>query len=143
MGSDLKTLLLDPNATPPRRATEGAAGYDLFLLEGGVIEPGFTKKFATGVAFELPGGTVGLVRPRSSAFKRGLLISGTYDEDYRGPCFIQVTNAGPFAARLEAGACYAQLVIVKYETPTVVVVSDLRCTARGNGALGSTGNTGI
>ncbi len=139
---DFRVKRLRPEAVLPRRATPGAAGYDLVVLEGGTIPPGETRRYATGLAFALPTGTVGLVRSRSSAFKRTLLVSGTYDEDYSGDCFVQITNAGWAPFEVKAGACYAQIVIVQYYALDPVEVLVLEPTQRGDGALGSTGNTG-
>lgn len=138
----LRVKLLTPEAKMPARATLDSAGYDLFLTEGAVLPAGATRRFSTGVALALPAGHVGLIRPRSSAFKRGLMINGSLDADYRGEVGVVIHNGSPDPVIIEAGACYGQLIIVAYEACIVFKVDSLDETERGSGGFGSTGNTG-
>ncbi len=138
----LRVKLLTPEAKLPVRATVDSAGHDLFLTEGGVLPSGATRRFSTGVAMAIPTGHVGFMRPRSSAFKRGLVINGTIDADYRGEVGVVIHNSSPDPVTLEAGACYGQLVIVAYEAVYVKEVEVFETTERGANGFGSTGNTG-
>ncbi len=142
MTQTLRVKLMTPEAKLPTRATEGSAGYDLFLTEGGILYAGATRRFSTGVAMALPAGYVGIMRHRSSAFKRGLSISGTIDDDYRGEVGVVIHNGSPDMIIIEPGACYGQLIVVAYEKCSVLQVKDFETTGRGTGGFGSTGNTG-
>ncbi len=142
MQKTLRVQLMTPEAKLPIRATLDSAGFDLFLTEGGTLTSGATRRFSTGVAIALPAGTVGFMRSRSSAFKRGLIVNGTIDADYRGEVGVVVHNSSPDPVTLEAGACYGQLVIVDYEACSVLQVREFEATERGTGGFGSTGNTG-
>lgn len=146
----IKFKKLDPNAIIPTRGNKHDAGYDLYLLED--HELGNFARLRTGVAVELnpmlqavnvdasPVFTVvGLVRARSSAFAKGLMIQGTIDEGYRGELMVQVWNISGDTYRLKKGDRIAQLVVV----PSVILptkeVEELSDSDRGHGAFGSTG----
>lgn len=71
----LKVKKLDPDAVPPQRASDGAAGYDLCAAEATVILPGTRKVVKTGLAVQVPPLHYGRVAPRSGlAFKFGIDI---------------------------------------------------------------------
>lgn len=135
----VKIKQLSVNATIPVRGTSESAGLDLHTINGGDILPGTTVKLATGLAVELPPGTFGLIVPRSSAFKKGLIIQGVLDSDYRGEIFIVATNVGPGAVHYGQGVALAQMLVQRYEPVTLTVAHDLSSTDRGEGGWGSTG----
>jgi dUTP pyrophosphatase len=64
------------------------AGLDLYCIEDVVLEPGVPQAVRTGLAFELPAGYEGQIRPRSGwALKHGITIPNspaTIDPGYRG-----------------------------------------------------------
>lgn len=140
---NLKVRKLSPDARLPSYGTPEAAGLDLFHLDRStlVIAPGMTVKLGTGLAMQIPQGFAGVVRPRSSAFKRGLIVQGLIDSDYRGEVFVVVTNASYREQEIEPGSSIAQLVVLPYPTMTVVEVEELLPSLRGNKGFGSTGNT--
>lgn len=140
------TLL--PGATPPRRATPGAAGLDLcaYLPDGGplVLPPGERARIATGVSLAIPGGYEGQVRPRSGlALSHGLTVlnaPGTIDADYRGDVQILLVNHGSEPVTIHDGDRIAQLVIAHAADAVLVAAeTDLPPTKRGAGGFGSTG----
>ena len=144
----LRVLLLRPNASPPRYATDGAAGLDLCacLVSPLVLEPGAHAAVPTGIAIALPAGHEGQVRPRSGlAAKHGVTIlnaPGTIDEDYRGEVKVLLVNLGRSSHTLEPGDRIAQLVVAPVTRVEVEVVTDeaaLGATARGQGGFGSSG----
>lgn len=139
----LKVKKLVPEAVLPRKAHDTDAGFDLFLLptEQHTIAPGEIIKCHTGIAFELPPGKFGMIRPRSSAFGIGLMVNGTLDENYRGECYVVINNIGNIPLLIEGGKAYAQMILVDY-TPQVVVkeVNELSITDRGESGFGSSGN---
>lgn len=137
----LKYKSLALPSKPPLRANPDAAGYDLFPTQEVILPPGATMKVSTGVALEIPKGLVGLIRSRSSAFRRGILCQGTIDSDYRGEIFVVMVNIGADLQVIPAGAAVAQMILCPYVALTVEEVTDLSQTERGAAGFGSTGNT--
>ena len=129
----------------PRRATEGAAGFDLHaaLDERLVLEPGERAVVPTGFALALPRGYEGQVRPRSGlALRYGLVLPnapGTIDSDYRGELRVIVMNAGREPIALTRGERIAQLVVAPVVEARFEEVEALDETARGTGGFGHTG----
>jgi len=143
--ADLEVRLLHPAATPPRRAHEHDAGYDLACVEDFMLWPARRRTVGTGVAIALPPGVAGLVTPRSGlAARHGVTIvnaPGLVDPGYRGELRVTLLNTGdaPYAAR--AGDRIAQLVLVPFVAPDVRVVDALADSADARGELGF-GSTG-
>src|SRR5213593_2793609 len=108
---------LRPDAILPRYMTDHAAGMDLHAALDAAIEIAPHERVAvtTGLAFALPVGYEGQIRPRSGlAREHGitLVISpGTLDSDYTGPLIVLVINHGTSSVRIEPGQRIAQLVI--------------------------------
>lgn len=136
----LKIKRLSEEAVIPTRGTEDSAGLDMFVTESYLLKPGETKLFKTGIAMEIPKGMYGMLRPRSSAFKRGLHTQGTIDADYRGEVHLVIVNLGSMAQHIEAGKAIGQLILMKFERVAVDEVQQLSETKRGTGGYGSTGN---
>lgn len=140
----IKVKRLDPEVPLPRRAHRGDAGADLVAAESLTLAPGERALIGTGLAIELPVGTVGLIHPRSGlAAKHGISIvntPGTIDADYRGEIKVCLINLDPREEfRVEKGMRIAQLVIQRVELVSFVQVEDLSATERGVGGYGSTG----
>jgi dUTP pyrophosphatase len=136
---------LRPDATVPQYMTAGAAGLDLCaaLDEDIVIEPGAHAAIATGLAFAIPPGWEGQVRPRSGHAREHrvtvLNAPGTLDADYRGPVIVLLVNHGAAPFTVTSGLRIAQLVIAPVAQAELEVVDELPPTARGAGGFGSTG----
>lgn len=146
---------LRPTAISPKRATAGAAGYDLYVpsdsfvaLPGGKeIQDGLLSHsnvlVRIGWAAAIPKGYVGLICPRSGlSLKEGITVGngpGVVDSDYRGEIGVILHNTGrnPFAIR--GGDRIAQLVIVPVMEMQIKVVNDLDSTHRDENGFGSTG----
>lgn len=137
----MKCKLVHPHAVLPRRHTEGAVGYDLHSVEQCAILPGFSKTIDTGVAFEIPTGYEGQVRPRSGITNRhGVLPAiGVVDPDYRGSVSVTLFNHGRDMFYVNVGDRIAQLVISAVATPELELVEELSATERGEKRYGSTG----
>jgi dUTP pyrophosphatase len=108
-----------------------------------VLSPGARALVPTGLAFAIPAGYEGQVRPRSGlAAKHGVTVAnapGTIDWDYRGEVKVILINLGHEPFTIERGMRIAQLVIAPV-TQAVIVESDtLDETDRGAGGFGSTG----
>lgn len=135
----------------PTRATEGAAGLDVFAylpngtLVGGstVIPPRSSVVIHTGVKIEIPYGYEGQLRGRSGlAFRHGVIAlhsPGTIDSDYRGEIAILLHNTRNEPFRVQHGMRVGQLVIAKVEMCELVNADELDDTERGQNGFGSTG----
>src|SRR5919199_1600932 len=138
--AELQVRLLHPAATPPRRAHEHDAGYDLACVEDFPLWPARRRTVGTGVAIALPPGVAGFVTPRSGlADRHGVTIvnaPGLVDPGYRGELRVTLLNTGeaPYAAR--AGDRIAQLVLIPFVAPEVRVVADLEGSPDARGGLG-------
>lgn len=136
---------LRPDAVIPQYATEQAAGLDLCAALDApvVLKPGDRAAIDTGLAFALPPGFEGQLRPRSGlARKNGVTLvnsPGTLDADYRGALMILVINHGAEPFEIRSGDRIAQMVIAPVAQAELVEVSELGDTARGAGGFGSTG----
>lgn len=137
--SNLRWKRLDLKATVPERKTLGSAGYDLSSIIDFVVRPGETVRVSTGLAVAIPYGFVGLIKPRSSAFFKGLDLDGTVDADYRGELMLQVHNRSGQNHLIMAGERIAQMVVASYYQDTSKEVDSLDDTERGTGGFGSTG----
>lgn len=127
-----------PDATVPKYATGGSAGFDLTVAE---YEGDDT--YNTGLAFEIPEGHVMLVYGRSGhAFKYGMRLANcvaVIDSDYRGTVKIKLAYDGWSTHTVEKGERIAQGIIQAIPRVTFTEVSALSSTDRGNGGFGSTG----
>jgi dUTP pyrophosphatase len=140
----LKVRLTREGAQLPRRASEGAAGFDLFACLG---EAGFVDLSSdptlipTGIAIELPPGYEAQVRPRSGLAMQGVMVAfGTIDADYRGEVLVTMYVYGSRRSfGIRHGDRIAQLVINRLPDVDVQQVAELSDTPRGARGFGSTG----
>jgi dUTP pyrophosphatase len=135
---------LSGHAYIPRRASEGAAGYDLFASEDTNVPSRGQMLIATGISINVPPGLYGRVAPRSGlAVKNGIHVgAGVIDIDYRGEVKVLLFNHSETEFKVRIGDRIAQLILERHETPPVVEVSSLSgaMTERGEGGFGSTGS---
>lgn len=138
---EMKLKKLKVEAKLPAFAHDDDAAMDLFAAEDVTIEPGTRAAVPTGVAMAIPEGYVGLIWDKSGiAVKRGLkTIAGVIDAGYRGEVLVGLHNLGDEPQTFESGDKVAQMLIQKFEHPTLVEVEELDETARGEGGFGSTG----
>ena len=131
----------------PAYETAQAAGMDLraAVPEDAplTLRPGARHAVPTGLAFALPPGFEGQVRPRSGlAAKSGvtcLNTPGTIDADYRGEVKVILINLGEEDVAIRRGDRIAQLVIAPVVQAAWSEVESLDDTERGAGGFGSTG----
>ena len=143
---ELKIRKLREGAKIPRRATEGAAGMDLYACidESITLAPQQLVIVPTGIAIELPdNGCAAFLYARSGlGVKHGICLAngvGVIDSDYRGEVFAGLCNVSDKPYVIAPGERIAQMVIAPVFTPDVVEVSELSDTQRGAGGFGSTG----
>ena len=136
---------LRPDAVVPRYMTERAAGLDLCAAIDAEIEiaPHQRASIGTGLAFAIPDGYEGQIRPRSGwARDQGVTLvnaPGTLDSDYRGEVCVLLINHGSSTVHIVPKQRIAQLVIAPVVQAELVEVDALPETARGDGGFGSTG----
>jgi dUTP pyrophosphatase len=131
----------------PAYETAQAAGMDLRAAvphdEPLTLRPGSRFAVPTGLAFALPAGFEGQVRPRSGlAFKHGvtcLNTPGTIDADYRGEVKVILINHGEEDFVIRRGERIGQLIIAPVVQAVWAEVESLDETVRGAGGFGSTG----
>lgn len=140
----IKFKKLNPLALEPKQSTDGAAAYDLYTIDEGMIRTKGVTSFDTGIAIEIPSNYVGLVFGRSGfAFKDAIQLCncvGIIDSDYRNSIkvgFVKHDDQAFF--HIKKGDRIAQIMFVKLPKITFEEVKELSDTKRGAGGLGSTG----
>lgn len=148
----------------PKRATAGAAAFDLYVPEDVTLESGrqiVNLKFS----IELPHGYAATIQPRSGFSAKGIecllkdifksetekepvrvnadVVRGLIDEDYRGNVGVilnvKETARGCYEYILPKGTRIAQMQIVEVPEVELIETEELSETDRGAGGFGSTG----
>ena len=146
----MKITRLSPHAKVPRRASAGAAGFDLFASERTVIPAAQAHRgrvdigralVATGLALSIPAGHVGRVGARSGLSVKNNIETGAgwIDSDYRGELKVELTNFSGREFIIEEGDRIAQLIILPIVTPELEEIDRLSRTTRGTRGFGSSG----
>ena len=141
----IKIKKLTPTAITPKRQTDGAAGYDLYIDSAEPIEipPHSTVMVQSNIAFQIPDGFFGAVYARSGlSTKEGIRPAtcvSVIDSDYRGEIKVVLLNHSNQPQTLQPGERVAQFVITPVLTPAYEEVEELTDTTRGTGGFGSTG----
>ncbi|MDP3746700.1 MAG: dUTP diphosphatase [Phenylobacterium sp.] len=143
----VKRLPHNPDLPLPAYETADAAGMDLRAAVPQdapiVLAPGARFPVPTGLAFAIPSGFEGQVRPRSGlALKSGVTClnsPGTVDADYRGEVKVILINHSAEDFTVRRGDRIAQMIIAPVTQAALAEVADLDDTARGAGGFGSTG----
>ncbi len=136
---------IKPKAIIPQYETSQSAGMDIraCLEKQIILSPMQRVLVPTGLAVEIESGFEVQVRARSGlALKNGISLVngiGTIDSDYRGEIGIILVNLGEEKFIIHDGDRIAQLVVAKYETPSVIEQTNLTETTRQTGGFGSTG----
>ena len=133
---------LNPNAAKPIKAHKNDAGFDLTAVSS--VYDKFTKTLTcgTGLAIQIPPGYVGKIHPRSSIYKKGLVLSnsvGVIDADFSGEikAVFNVVNDRP--SLYAPGDRIMQIVIEKLQDIEFEEVAELEETERGENGYGSSG----
>lgn len=132
---------LSDKARAPQRASDCAAGYDIFSACNTIVPAKGKTIVATDISLAIPYGCYGRVAPRSGlAVKHFIDVgAGVIDSDYRGPLGVVLFNFSEVDFAIREGDRIAQLVIERIAMPEVVEVEDLDNTERGGNGFGSTG----
>ena len=138
---------LDEGAKAPTRAHNLDAGLDLYAYKFLhyqsekvlVVRPDTTYLIDTGLHLEIPAGYCGLVLPRSSSARDGLLVhTGVIDSGYTGSIKITV-NALNEAKVVRLYDRIAQLLIIPIPTFELKEVETFSGSERGDNGFGSSG----
>lgn len=147
----------------PKKATDGAAAYDLYVPEDVSLENG-RQVIDLKFSMELPHGYAATIQPRSGFSAKGMeaivsdsypfddeeetygkrldadVIRGLVDEDYRGNVGV-IVNVQEYHDRIviAKGTRIAQMQIVEVPKVELEEVEELSDTNRGEGGFGSTG----
>lgn len=139
----LNIKALHPDFQAPKQATDGSAGFDIYMPEPGSIPAGEKVKIGLGFAMAIPTGYVALIAPRSGVGSKATLevanTIGFIDSDYRGQVFATLRTKDGTPYSWEAGDRLLQCVIVPVPKMNIEIVDELDETVRGEGGHGSTG----
>ena len=128
------TLLKDVKM--PTKSHELDCGLDLFLPEAIALSPHETVCVGLGLSVEIPEGYAGVLVPRSSIAKKGILIhAAIIDPGYKGEIHLVATNCSNDTIwAFDKGDRLCSLVCYNILNPTINPEDN-----RGTGGLGSTG----
>jgi dUTP pyrophosphatase len=134
-------ITLDSEAKAPTYGSAGAAGCDVYALEGGTIKPNKRSMIPTGIAMKIPEGYYCEIKPRSGlALKYGLMVmAGVIDCDFRGHVQIILHNSGETDFTYNKHDRIAQFIFKKYEEANFLITTCLPTSQRGEGGFGSSG----
>jgi len=137
----LKIKKINQNATIPKYAHEGDAGFDLSSVEDYSLNPGDKIIVKTGLQMEIPENYFGNIRNRSGlAAKYGIhVLAGVIDSHYRGEIGVVLINLGKALYNITKGDRIAQMIIQGCESCEIEEVNEISETKRGDGGFGSTG----
>ena len=140
---------LHSEARAPERAYNDLrypdAGWDLFALQRAVVGAGKAVLIPTGIAIELPEGSMdhffeAQVRSRSGLRLKGIFCPvGTIDAGYRGDVGCVMVNITDEPYTIEKGEKMCQLVVVKLPRVKMVEMAELKSSDRGEKGFGSSG----
>ena len=138
----VKIKKLDDKAIIPSYARSGDAGMDLTATSiKNTNSDGYNYiEYGTSLLMEIPDGYVGLIYPRSSLSKTGLIMANSVaviDSSYRGEILLRFKYVDG-GVKYKIGERIAQIMIVPYPTIEFVEQDILSETERGSGGFGST-----
>lgn len=138
----IKYKKLHPLAKEPYQKYPTDACFDVYATSKEILEGGKIIKYGTGLAFEIPKGTRLDLRPRSSIFKTGLILSNstaTGDFGYTGEYFFHFYHVVPELLPYQIGDRIGQIHVEHVNKIEFVEVQELTESERGEAGFGSTG----
>lgn len=134
-------VMLDNGAYLPTRAHELDAGLDIKARERQVVPADGSAVFHTGVHVAIPMGAAGILISKSGLnIKNDMTSTGLIDSGYTGEIHVKLYNHSKSEDYVvEAGDKISQLIIVPCMLDSLNLVDSFPDTARGAGAMGSTG----
>lgn len=135
---------LSPEAVIPTYSYNQDACFDLTAISINTIQThdyGYLE-YGTGLVIEVPDDHVGLIFPRSSISKQGLILSnsvGVIDPGYLGEIKFRFKYIAG-SSYYEVGERIGQMMIIPRPKVEFELVDDMNESERGDGGFGSTGN---
>lgn len=126
----------------PTYAHSGDGAIDIVAVSRTYNNDDGTIVYGTGLAAEIPEGYVGLLFPRSSIYKKDLVLSnsvGLIDSSFRGEMKFIFRFKHVDLPHYNIGDRIGQLLILPYPTIEPEFVDELSSTERNTGGFGSTG----
>lgn len=131
------------NYTIPKRATKNSAGYDFYLLNDVLLEPGERKIIPTGIKAKMENNEFLALLVRSSlGFKYNIRLCnqmGIIDKDYynnaenEGHIFVSLQNESDKPVQLKQNSAFVQGIFLNY-----LLTNDDNVTVLREGGIGST-----
>jgi dUTP pyrophosphatase len=135
------SVSIKKGARTPHRASEGAAGYDLYAPAAVSLPPHQVTIVPLNIAVQIPPGYFLKLWGRSSLERKGVVtLGGVIDSDYRGPISLILLNTSENLVKLNKNERVCQAVFLKYEEVVFRHVFDLDPSDRDQGGFGSTGS---
>lgn len=139
----VKFKKLNPKAVAPTKAHDHDAGFDLTATSWEYNNATETVKMGTGIAVQIPAGHVGYIFPRSSIYKKPLILAnsvGVIDSGYNGEIsFFFKESSKLWGKSYREGERIGQLIIMPIPSIEFEEVDELDDSDRGEGGFGSTG----
>lgn len=121
--------------------SKGDAGFDLYSTKDTWIFPFRTTKVELNIRCKIPEGYFGLVTSRSGeSLKGNFVVPGIIDSNYIGIISAIVTRIGLFPKKIKKGTRIAQMILIPFNDPNILLASKLESTNRGDKGFGSSGN---
>ena len=106
-------------AAVPKRHSDGAAGYDIYSVEGGEIPPKSISRIRTGFSLNVPFNILGLIMGRSGlAVRKNLEVSCSYIKNGE-EVVIYMYNGSEEPFRYDPNERLAQLVFLKLDNSDI------------------------
>jgi dUTP pyrophosphatase len=138
---EVKVKKLSEDAVIPEYAHQHDGCMDLTATSITITDK--FVEYGTGLAMEIPAGSVGLVFPRSSVSKKDLTLAnsvGVIDAQYRGEIKLRFKLHNSERDTYKVGERIGQIMIIPRPSVTFKEVNELEDTDRSSGGFGSTGS---
>lgn len=139
----LECKLLCPDAKLPTKVRATDAGYDIYTVDSGIINPHTSKSFGTGLALTCPPGWYYSIAGRSGLFTKGIWPNvGTIDATYNGPLTVQLNNGSDTPYEVHKFDRVAQILLHRIHQVDIVIVDQFSAeyiSDRGTNGFGSSG----
>src|SRR4051812_13742969 len=135
-------LKKDPTIGVPIHLHEGNAGFDLVTTKTITLTPGESQIVPSGLAFQIPQGFYGQIKPRSGMARLGLTVDGgVIDSNYTGQVHIILVNRNHHGnITVNRYERVVQILFIPVLTRPLKLVDRFPVTTtRGEDGFGSTG----
>lgn len=128
------------DVTLPTKSHKSDSGLDLYLPDFISISPFETVCVGLGLGVEIPEGYAGMLVPRSSISKKGLIIqTSIIDPGYTGEIHLIITNCSLEKQIFYKDSRLCSLVVYPCKACEFEQVDKFDDSERGENGLGSTG----